>query len=113
SVAGLIIAAFSVTSFPMRPVVGHLADSWSVRGVLILGTLVLTVTSLGFFVPLFGALAVVNAVRGIGWAGLNTGGYTSLARIAPRERRGEGSGYYNLSNSLPIAVAPALALWML
>jgi predicted MFS family arabinose efflux permease len=112
TVAGLILAAFSVTSFPLRPFVGYLSDAWSARGVLSLGTLILCVTSFTLFVPMFVVLALVNAVRGLGWAGLNTGGYVVLARVAPRARRGEASGYYNLSNAVPIALAPALALWM-
>ncbi len=112
TVAGLVLAAFSITSFPMRPFVGYLSDSWSARGVLTLGMLVLAVTAFGFFFPNFLSLAAVNAIRGVGWAGLNTGGYTVLARVAPRERRGEASGYYNLATSVPIALAPALALWL-
>jgi MFS family permease len=111
--AGLILAAFSVTSFPMRPLVGYLADAWSARGVLTVGTLILTVTSFGFFRPVMGVLGTINAVRGLGWAGLNTSGYTILSRVAPRERRGEASGYYNLATSLPISLAPAVGLWMI
>ncbi|MBM2813038.1 MAG: major facilitator transporter [Chloroflexi bacterium] len=112
-VAGLVIAAFSITSFPMRPFVGYLSDAWSSRGVLTLGILILTVTSFGFFVPVMGVLAAINAVRGLGWAGLNTAGYTVLTRTAARERRGEASGYYNLATALPISLAPALALWII
>lgn len=112
TIAGLILAAFSVTSFPLRPVVEYLSDAWSARGVLALGMLVLAVTSFGLFLPVFAALAAVNAVRGFGWAALNTGGYTVLARVAPRTRRGEASGYYNLATAVPIALAPALALWL-
>jgi predicted MFS family arabinose efflux permease len=113
TVAGLILAAFSVSSFPLRPFVGYLSDAWSARGVLSLGTLILCVTSFGLFVPVFAVLAILNAVRGLGWAALNTGGYVVLARVTPRLRRGEASGYYNLSNAVPIALAPALALWLL
>ena len=112
TIAGLILAAFSITSFPLRPFVGYLSDSWSARGVLATGMLILCVTAFGLFIPVFGALAVVNAMRGVGWAALNTAGYVVLARVAPRERRGEASGYYNLSTSVPIALSPALALWL-
>src|ERR671933_2096685 len=31
---GLVLAAFSLTSFTVRPLLGYLADAWSVRGVL-------------------------------------------------------------------------------
>ncbi len=113
AVAGVILAAFSLTSFPMRPFVGYLSDSWSARGVLMMGPLILAITSFGFFWPNQVWLAIVNSVRGTGWAALNTAGYTVLARVAPRERRGEASGYYNMAASIPIAGAPALALWLI
>ncbi|HSK24616.1 MAG TPA: MFS transporter, partial [Egicoccus sp.] len=54
-----------------------------------------------------------NAARGLGWAAVNTGSFTSLARIAPPSRRGEASGYYSLFQALAATVGPpaALAWW--
>jgi MFS family permease len=111
-VAGLVLAAFSLTSFPTRPLAGYLSDSWSARGALGLGNAIMAVTSLGYFVPLPWVLAGLNAVQGFGWAAINTAGYVVLLRAAPTARRGEASSYYNLSMSLPGTLAPGLALWM-
>src|SRR5436190_6261295 len=33
-VAGLVFSSFSITSFILRPLMGHLTDTWSVRGTL-------------------------------------------------------------------------------
>ena len=56
---------------------------------------------------------LANGLRGIGWAGLNTGGYSLLARTAPETRRGEASGYYSGVQSASTIFFPALALWLL
>jgi MFS family permease len=111
-VAGLALLAFSVPSFTVRPLVGHLADRWSAAGVLLAGLALLATGTLLFLVPFFVALFVGNFVRGVAWAGVNTGGYTTLATAAPPERRGEAAGYYtSVTASVSIAF-PALGLWL-
>ena len=111
-VAGLALLAFSVPSFTVRPLVGHLADRWSAAGVLLAGLTLLATGTLLFLLPFMAAVFVGNFVRGVGWAGLNTGGYTTLATAAPQERRGEAAGYYSgVTASVSIAF-PALGLWL-
>src|SRR5688500_10040724 len=36
-VIGLVFTSFSATSFVLRPLIGHLADVWSVRGTIAIG----------------------------------------------------------------------------
>ena len=76
---GLVIASFGVTSVISRPIIGYWADRWSVTGVMILGLLTQTLSNLICFIPLAGATMIANGFRGIGWSGMNTGGYTLLA----------------------------------
>jgi MFS family permease len=52
-------------------------------------------------------------VRGLGWAGVNTGGYTVLATTAPPERRGEAAGYYTGATSGASIIFPMLGLWLI
>src|SRR5919206_4598188 len=110
---GLVLAAFSLTSFLARPFLGRLADAWSVPGVLRAGALLLGCACLGLGVPNAWAVALANGVRGLGWSGLNTGGYTMLAHVAPDRRRAESSSYLSLAQNAPFALAPPLALWLL
>jgi MFS family permease len=58
-------------------------------------------------------LFVGNVVRGVGWAGVNIGGYTTLATPAPATRRGEASGYYTAVGTSSSILFPALGLWLL
>jgi MFS family permease len=112
-VAGLCLLAFSVPSFAVRPYVGRIADRWNAPGVLTIGVGLLALGSLSLVWPLLPLLFAANVVRGLGWAGLNTGGYTTLALAAPAQRRGEAAGYYTSATSGAAIVFPALGLWLL
>ena len=111
--AGLALLAFSVPSFGARPFVGRLADKWSAVGVLAVGLVLLAFGSLLFLIPLFAMLFIAGIIRGLGWAGINTGGYTSLAMTAPAERRGEAAGYYTSVTASANIFFPALGLWII
>jgi MFS family permease len=112
-VVGLVIASFAVTSVLFRPTIGYWADRWSETGVLMLGLCTLAASVLICFIPFVGATMFANGLRGIGWAGLNTGGYTILATSAPTARRGEASGYYGGVQSSATILFPAVALWII
>jgi hypothetical protein len=63
--------------------------------------------------PWVGTTMLANGLRGVGWGGLNTGGYSLLAHIAPESRRGEASGLYSGVQSASSILFPAFALWLL
>jgi MFS family permease len=107
---GLFIASFSVTSILLRPRLGLWADTWNTPGVLRVGALILSASSFLFLIPVIPIAFAVNLLRGIGWAGLNIGGYSLLAQIAPPTRRAEASGYYSSFQSSVSALFPAVAL---
>jgi MFS family permease len=110
---GLVMAMFTVTSVLLRPFIGYWADAWSQAGVLASGLFILGLSILLCFVPIVGIIMFANGLRGIGWAGLNTGGYTVLALAAPLERRGEASGYYSGAQSAASVFFPAVGLWLI
>lgn len=112
-VVGLVLACFAVSSVVVRPLAGHAADRWSETKVMISGLLFQAVSIFFCFIPLVGATALANGLRGVGWAGLNTGGYSLLALIAPQARRGEASGLYSGVQSSAQILFPAVALWLL
>ena len=112
-VAGLALLAFSVPSFTVRPFVGRVADRWNAAGVLAIGLALLTIGSLVLLVPFLAMVFVAGIVRGLGWAGLNIGGYVTLASAAPAGRRGEAAGYYTGATASASVIFPALALWLI
>jgi MFS family permease len=111
--AGVVLLTFSLPSFSLRPFIGLWADRWSAVGVLSAGALLIAVSSLIYAVPAFWAVFLASAARGLGWAGLMTGGYTVLAHLAPSQRRGEAAGYYSSVTGAASIAFPAVALWLL
>ena len=112
-VVGIALACFAVTSVMVRPVVGHWADRWSEAGVMIAGLLFQAASIFLCFIPFIPAAALANGLRGIGWAGLNTGGYSLLALISPERKRGAASGLYSGVQSSAQILFPPVALWLL
>ena len=110
---GLVLAAFAATSVIVRPLVGHWVDRWSDAGVMNWGLLFQGASIFFCFLPFAGAAMLANGLRGIGWAGLNAGGYALLALTAPETRRGEASGLYSGVQGSPAILFPAFALWLI
>src|SRR5262245_60594733 len=113
SVVGVVLACFAVTSVAVRPLVGHWADRWSEAGIMIAGLLFQAASVFLCFIPFIPATAFANGLRGIGWAGLNTGGYSLLALTAPKSQRGAASGLYSGVQSSAQIFFPPIALWLL
>lgn len=110
---GVVIASFSITSVLSRPLIGYFADFWSKTGVLVWGLFAQALSVLFCFFPFIGATILANGIRGVGWSGMNTGGYALLAMSAPVNRRGEASGYYGAVQASATIIFPALALWII
>src|SRR5690606_15601295 len=113
ALAGLALLTFSIPSFALRPWVGEAADKWSAAGVLGVGLFCLVTGGLLYVIPSLVLVFVGSAIRGLGWAGVNTGGYTLLAGAAPDTRRGEASGYYASATTSAMIVFPAVGLWLM
>src|SRR5262249_27238325 len=112
-VIGLVFTSFSVTSFVLRPLIGHLSDSWSVRGTIAIGAGLLGALPFPLVAPLLGVAFVSNAIRGIGWGAFSSASSTAVALLAPPGRRGEASGQYSIAGTASQAIAPAVGLWLL
>ena len=112
-VVGMVLACFAASSVVIRPMVGHWCDRWSEAGVMISGMLFQAASIFICFIPFVSMAMLSNGLRGIGWGGLNTGGYSLLAHIAPESRRGEASGLYSGVQSASSILFPAFALWLL
>lgn len=110
---GLVLASFAVTSVIVRPLMGHWADRWGEAKIMSYGMLLQALSVLICLFPMPKITMLANGFRGIGWAGLNAGGYSMLAFTAPLARRGEAAGYYSgVQNSASIFF-PAIAIWLI
>src|SRR5215212_9925897 len=93
TLVGVIISAFSIMSFTTRPFVGRGVDSWSPRGIYVLGGLALAIGSYSYAFPILGLLIITRMIHGLGWGCINTAGPALATESAPPGRRGEALGY--------------------
>jgi MFS family permease len=112
-VVGLVIACFAATSVVLRPLLGYWTDRWNEVAVMVSGLLFQGATIFLCFVPVVEVIMLANALRGIGWASMNIGGYSILALTAPAARRGATSGYYSGFQASGTILFPAIALCLI
>lgn len=113
TVAGMLLAVFSVASVLGRPAFGRLTDRYRPRVVLTGGAAVAAVGAALHVSSLMWLLVVASVVRGVGWGALNTAGNAALVALAPPDRRGVASSIFNIFQNLGLAAAPALGLVLL
>jgi MFS family permease len=110
TMVGIVFAVFSIPSIALRPHIGRLADRLGSRRVLAIGTAGIGLAGPIYLVSSLPLVLLNRVVHGTAWAAFNTGGASTMARLAPAERRGEASGIYDLMPGLAILVMPSVAL---
>lgn len=113
TLAGLIIGAFSFPSVVLRPFMGRLVDETDRLFVLAVSLGAIAVAGVAYLIPSLILVFVNRVAHGAAWAGFNTAGHSTLAGLAPPDRRGEASGIYNLMPGIAQMVMPGLGLLLL
>lgn len=114
SAVGLVIGIFTISALITRPFAGNLLNR-SDRGKLLLvglGIFLLSVIGYYWMAAVF-LILLLRIVHGVGWGITTTALGTIVADVIPASRRGEGMGYYGLSNSLAMALAPMIGIWVM
>jgi predicted MFS family arabinose efflux permease len=106
---GLVVAAFSLSAFFLRPWAGGVADRWGRRPLMLGGAGLFAASTLAYgLAPTPAALAGLRLVTGAGEALFWVGALTAVADLAPAERRGEAMSLASLSLYMGIGVGPLL-----
>ncbi|ABZ85591.1 quinolone resistance protein, putative [Heliomicrobium modesticaldum Ice1] len=114
SSVGYIIGILSLTAVMVRPLSGYLLDVVGRKKVLFLALIAFCLATAAYYIVAgLTALFLLRALHGMAWGFTTTGASTVAADVVPAERRGEGLGYYGLSNTLAMAAGPSLGLFVL
>jgi predicted MFS family arabinose efflux permease len=106
---GLVVGAFSLSAFFLRPWAGGLGDRWGRRPLMVIGAAVFTASVLGYGTASSPeALAGLRLLTGAGEAFFFVGALTAVADLAPPQRRGEAMSLASLSLYVGIGVGPLL-----
>lgn len=111
--AGLAMAALTVSAVIIRPICGWALDRYGRKFILFAGILIFMLPSMVFIfmLPII-PLLLLRFVQGFGWGIGTTSQGTVVSDIIPGKRLGEGLGFYSLANSLSLALAPAIGLFL-
>jgi predicted MFS family arabinose efflux permease len=106
---GLVVGAFSLSAFFLRPWVGGLGDRWGRRPLMLVGASLFAASVLAY--PLASSPAVLAALRlltGAGEAFFFVGAVTAVFDLAPPERRGEAISFASLALYMGIGIGPLI-----
>ena len=110
---GLAVGALTFTAVLVRPLLGWAIDQYGRKTILLASVALFAAT--GLLYPLTASLAALIAVRivqGLGWSGVPPATSTMAADLVPPERRGEGIAYVSTSQSVAMAIGPAIGLFV-
>ena len=109
--AGIIAGGFTFSAVLIRPLTGNLLYRYGRKGVFLVGILLFFSCALAYlWVPSLLIFFVLRFLHGFGWGISSTGANTIATDIIPKSRMGEGMGFFGLTGTFSMAVAPALGL---
>jgi MFS family permease len=104
---GLVVGAFSLTAFFLRPWAGLQADRRGRRIMMVIGASIFAVSVAGYLAATsIPALVAMRLLTGAGEALFFVGAVSANLDLAPPERRGEAMSFASLALYLGIGVGP-------
>lgn len=114
SIIGLVTGSFVVSSVIIRPISGLLLDKLGRQKVFLVGAFIFIVSVFSYsFVPFISAILMVRFIHGFGWGAVSTASNTIASDNIPKNRFGEGMGYFSLTSSLAMAIGPTIGLFVI
>lgn len=113
AVLGVILSCYTVSALCVRPFSGYVLDTFPRKPIYIACYFLCATMFVGYM--LAGALTlfiILRTLHGAGFGGVTVGGNTIVVDIMPSSRRGEGLGYYGLTNNAAMALGPMTGLFM-
>lgn len=110
SALGWIIGISMLATLIVRPFAGAALDRFGRKWVFILGIVVVGVASAAHLIQVISIICIVRFIHGLGFGTANTASNTVATDNMPKTRFAEGMGFFSLSSSLALAIAPAIAL---
>ena len=112
SLTGLVLASYTVMALLVRPVSGYMVDTFPRKRLLLICYSIFMLFFCGYL--LAGTLllfTIIRAMHGASFGLVTVSNSTMAIDIMPAERRGEGIGFYGVSNNLAMAFGPSISLY--
>ncbi|WP_196212706.1 MFS transporter [Bacteroides cellulosilyticus] len=113
STIGIILSCYTVAALCIRPFSGYFLDSFARKPLYLMAYFIFMTMFAGYIIA--GSLTLFimfRIIQGVSFGMVTVGGNTVVIDIMPSSRRGEGLGYYGLSNNIAMAVGPMSGLFL-
>lgn len=113
STIGIILSCYTVAALCIRPFSGYFLDSFARKPLYLMAYFIFMTMFAGYIIA--GSLTLFilfRIIQGVSFGMVTVGGNTVFIDIMPSSRRGEGLGYYGLSNNIAMAVGPMSGLFL-
>lgn len=114
SVVGMVLSCYTVAALFIRPFSGYLLDTFQRKPIFLFSFIAFTVVFGGYAVAgLFWLFVLLRTLHGFTFGLLTTASNTVVVDILPAERRGEGLGFFGVSNNIAMAIGPMTGLFLM
>jgi predicted MFS family arabinose efflux permease len=110
---GLVTALFSIGAVLSRPFIGFMLEYKARKPLVLIGAVLLLLIT--FLYPLSQVVVIflgVRLIHGLAWGWSTTVNGTAAVDVIPNSRLGEGMGYYGLSITIGMIIAPSLGIFL-
>ncbi len=113
AILGTILSCYTVSGICVRPFSGYILDRFPRKPIYIFCYFAGIAVFAGYMASAsLLCFVVLRTLHGIAFSGVTVGGNTLCVDIMPSGRRGEGLGYYGLTNNIAMALGPMAGLLM-
>ena len=114
AMVGVVLSCYVVAVLCVRPMAGFIADAFPRKKVYLIAYTAFVIAFVGYF-SITSSLVMFILLRifhGFSFGMLTTAGNTLVIDVIPSARRGEGLGYYGVTNNLAMAFGPMVGLFL-
>ncbi|WP_064094385.1 MFS transporter [Rossellomorea aquimaris] len=110
---GLVTTLFSIGAVLSRPFIGYMLEYKDRKPLVLIGVISLLLITVIY--PLSSVVVIFllfRFVHGLAWGWSTTVNGTAAVDVVPKSRLGEGMGYYGLSITIGMIIAPSLGIYL-
>lgn len=110
---GIILSCYTIAALCIRPFSGYFLDTFYRKPLYLFAYFVFTSIFAGYLVASTLTLfTLLRIVHGFAFGTVTVAGNTVVIDIMPSSRRGEGIGYYGLTNNTAMSIGPMVGLFL-
>lgn len=110
---GIILSCYTIAALCIRPFSGYMLDTFARKPLYLMAFFVFTSAFAGYlFAGTLSLFIIIRIVHGLSFGTVTVAGNTVVIDIMPSSRRGEGLGYYGLTNNTAMSIGPMVGLFL-